>query len=484
MLKDLEINSIRELLREFGQIRIPEYQRPYKWTEKNVTQLIQDIHLHKDKSAYRIGTMVFHQDEEEQLNIVDGQQRFITILLIIQALRAREDKERQDFLEGKIPKDVQNFNYPNSSDVTRENIKKNYKAIQEKISLFNTEIIQFFLEKCQIVRVVIDDLSEAFQFFDSQNARGKDLEPHDLLKAFHLREMQSESMEEKMRVVAMWEAMPLAELSKLFSVYLYRVRKWINGESAGDFNKSTIDAFKGVPTAAREYPFARAMHIVDLYVRDYNRSMHSAVHQRMPYPFQLDQPVINGARFFEMIAHYFELFSALQDTHELSDEVEHYRRMLQKVESGGGDENLKEKEQRSILESWKLNADAVKILHTLATYGGRWRTGDRYIRVLFDCCLAYYVDKFGIDDISSAINTSFRWAYEFRLTNGRIGYRSINNRASASVFKNMRDMTDPHNFALRFAISVDQTEVRKLKYMENIERLFPELNKQQDEHNT
>lgn len=40
------------------------------------------------------------------------------------------------------------------------------------------------------------DISEAFQFFDSQNARGKALYPHDLLKAYHLREMAGVSEEE------------------------------------------------------------------------------------------------------------------------------------------------------------------------------------------------------------------------------------------------------------------------------------------------
>ena len=35
-------------------------------------------------------------------------------------------------------------------------------------------------------------LAEAFQLFDSQNNRGKSLEPHDLLKAYHLRQQDSE----------------------------------------------------------------------------------------------------------------------------------------------------------------------------------------------------------------------------------------------------------------------------------------------------
>ena len=59
---------------------------------------------------------------------------------------------------------------------------------QKKDSLF-----KFINTRCQLVRIVTDDLDEAFRVFDSQNYRGKPLAPHDLLNAHHLREMQGES---------------------------------------------------------------------------------------------------------------------------------------------------------------------------------------------------------------------------------------------------------------------------------------------------
>lgn len=54
---------------------------------------------------------------------------------------------------------------------------------------------------CELIVVITSDVSEAFQFFDSQNARGKALYPHDLLKAYHLREMSDVSEEETERIV-------------------------------------------------------------------------------------------------------------------------------------------------------------------------------------------------------------------------------------------------------------------------------------------
>ena len=72
-----------------------------------------------------------------------------------------------------------------------------------------------------MVKIVLKSESEAFQFFDSQNARGKDLEPHDLLKAFHLREMNDSESSEKIAVVSQWEDIKSEDLAELFALYLY-----------------------------------------------------------------------------------------------------------------------------------------------------------------------------------------------------------------------------------------------------------------------
>ena len=477
--KETGIISVKKLLDT--KLNIPPYQRPYKWTEKHVTQLIDDICRHKYKSAYRIGTVVLHKNEGDKYDIVDGQQRFITFLLIVHAL-CESHNPTQGYRELKsIKNNIDEYKYDFSSDITQTNIRKNYEAILAYITRLDSESIQFLFEKCEVVRVVIDDLSEAFQFFDSQNARGKALEPHDLLKAFHLREMHAETAEEKERVVETWEAAPLQELSDLFSIYLYRLRRWIHGKNADGFNKDKIDEFKGLSAQNAEYPCARAVRIVDLYVSDYNKSMHSAVHQRMPYPFQLDQPVINGKRFFEMIAHYFDLFSKIRDTHDLRDEIEHYERLRQQMQRGLADENLTTKKEHSIIESWHLDDSAIKILHELATYRGKYRDGDKYTRVLFDCCLAYYIDKFDTANISHVIKDIFVWAYSIRLDKGMVQYRRADNHATGTaLFKKLRELTDPRDFIAHATLPKDTIDKIKnddasAKYLEKIQQLFRDI---------
>lgn len=86
-----KIISVYELLMD-SALDIPQYQRPYKWTGKNINQLFSDIAIHKDKSAYRLGTIVFHQDGETK-NIVDGQQRTVSLLLAAHALIQRSKEK-------------------------------------------------------------------------------------------------------------------------------------------------------------------------------------------------------------------------------------------------------------------------------------------------------------------------------------------------------------------------------------------------------
>lgn len=74
-------------------IVIPGYQRPYKWSVKNASQLYDDI-LDAQKSnreVYRVGTLILYEnDEKKQYEIVDGQQRIITFWLLLKSLEIND----------------------------------------------------------------------------------------------------------------------------------------------------------------------------------------------------------------------------------------------------------------------------------------------------------------------------------------------------------------------------------------------------------
>lgn len=420
-----KVISVRDLLRT-NLLCIPDYQRPYKWTEVNVNQLIDDIRDNLDKSAYRIGTIVIHhnkpssdeQDKKASLDIVDGQQRTITLFLLAyfacEALEKDKDLrnhvlKRDDNLKDYLPVSELSFKNP----VSRHNIQKNAATIRSRNSdILDAKFLDFFFNKCELVWVQIDSVSEAFQFFDSQNARGKDLEPHDLLKAYHLREMNCSSTEdERTQVVKNWEDMDTSNLSDLFSQYLYRIRNWGRNRSARYFTKADVGVFKGIsPSLNEEFPYTKMLRIANYYIGEFNSSCHSQIlQQHLDFPFQIDQVVINGKRFFEYVSFYSRMVDRIKEQNDSA------------------------------------------ILSLVKTHQSHGRTGDGYVRNLFYCALIYFVDKFGDKYLDKAAAKFFVWAYTLRLKLYSVGIDSTDNYALAwnhtaiPMFKIIRDAITPQD---------------------------------------
>ena len=206
------------------ELVIPEYQRPYKWSAKNANQLLDDILEAKssNKEVYRVGTLILHKADDGDYNIVDGQQRTITFALLLKCLNCGEIT----FLHQELTENYYNLH----------NVANNYRSLKRRIENLapheKSELAKYVKENCEMIVVITDDISEAFQFFDSQNARGKKLYPHDLLKAYHLREMRDLEADATEKVVRTWEDMDQKLLSALFSEYLYRVKEWVKGKGS------------------------------------------------------------------------------------------------------------------------------------------------------------------------------------------------------------------------------------------------------------
>lgn len=439
-----QIIRVRDLFAK-ENLTIPNYQRPYKWTSKNVNQLIDDIVKHQNKSAYRFGTIVFYRDEEQRLNVVDGQQRTITLLLIALAIYTNQGRLKDSMAKSKVKAlESQWFNDLTFRNlVSLHNIRDNYREIARRVEDFDVATVLFFYEKCELVEVILQDVSEAFQFFDSQNARGKDLEPHDLLKAFHLREMAEVSSEqERMQSVANWENQDVEQLKIVFANFLYRIRNWSKGLPARYFTKNETDLFKGISPSIKEpFPFADLYRIGHFYVDGYNQDSNRCIDRnKLKYPFQIDQIIINGKRFFEMIDNYMNVLNDIKTI-----------------------ENQSKKAKR--------------IYHTIETYEGRNRTGDKYVRNLFDCCLIYYWDKFGAVEMDRAVEKFFIWAYSLRLIMQNVQLASIDIYAleAPHVFKTIKEALHP-NEVLNIKLSpLSNVGLNKTKHLEPIKQVFKEL---------
>lgn len=421
----------------FEKVLIPYYQRPYKWSTHNVNQLINDVILFSDKPEYRLGTLVLFENQKNpgQLDIVDGQQRIVTIsLLLIELLSTGS----YDFIPEGFALALKKFMVRKSfkHPTSIENIKKNMSTIKRRIVDIDPEKVKFLMFRCQFVVVKLNNLSEAFQFFDSQNARGKDLEPHDLLKAFHLREMPVLNDEDKSRL-SFWEAQKSSILAELF-LSLFRIKRWSLQKTAITFTKNDVHAFKGISlkkdTRFPSYMMAILSHF---YMEKYNEDVDRQIDKhKMGYPFQLEAPIINGSRFFDMIQHYESMISST---------LEHI-----------GKEN--------------------QIIQILDSYDKRNRRGDQFVRELFNLTIVYYIDKFGTNNIDIVITKAFVWAYSIRLTKVAVREDTIDREATDAkgFFAMLRSASSPEE-----VMDWDIEPLQSVKRPENLPEiidLFVKLN--------
>ena len=388
--------KVGELLKE-GNLRIPSYQRPYKWNRKHIRNLFYDLRDAMDKKEYQIGSVILHENEhenEEHLDIVDGQQRLISISLFLHLLDDLENyKGAKQLLSSAVFGELscyhasENYNeWENLTQLVGENEAK--------------DICNFLLENCSVSVITMPQkrLSEAFQLFDSQNNRGKSLEPHDLLKAYHLRKQDSEDE----RIVEKWEQFvedKELSLKELFDKHLFRMRRWSRGETGltnkryGSYLRFTedfIDDFKGVDLN-QNFPYLELYrHIENL-------------------PMSITMPIIDGSKFFEYI----------ESAHGT---IKEHKDFLN-AELGFSDEP--EGEEKNVAYSEGM-------LNIYNSSKGRYL---KCHNIFLNIC-SLFADRFGKDELSKEIvETLFIWSYYPRVKSKAIYDATVGNYAAGGRFR-------------------------------------------------
>lgn len=374
----LEEKVLKEL---YNTYVIPPYQRPYKWHKSHVIQLLDDLYenIYIGKRKYRVGTLIIH-NEGNVHNIVDGQQRLTTLSLILYYL-------------GEKDKLLQNQEYTN--EISKNNLVYNYDQIKQwfgakKLEIDKKRFLNELEDKCEFVIITVQRQDEAFQLFDTQNSRGKELYPHDLLKAFHLREMDKDGYTDKEieQYVIKWEDYLLKENNPLLDIlnnHLYRIRKWIKGDPKYSFYKSDLNEFKGISLYKKtKYNYEQPLRILDKTISSISHNFGIT----QIYPFQIDMHIINGRNFFDYVFHYIELKKQL-----LKD-----------------NEEFKKFYKERCLD-----------------YEGAERVGDIKVRNLFENICLLFVDRFNLDvfDESVYYEEFYKNTYSLRLEKKKIMKESI-----------------------------------------------------------
>lgn len=209
-------------------LKVPEFQRSYAWSEDEVSQLWDDVveAMENNKNEYFIGPIVV-KNNKESLEVIDGQQRLTTSLILISIIRRvfrfSGDNNRADWFRNEFfgKQDVVTLitsekffmNEENNetfrsfviADSTKENIKNeqkkylkknsNYLLLQSILTLWELvenhigsknekllELHNFLYDRVKVLVLTVQDEADAYVIFETLNDRGKTLDTMDLLK--------------------------------------------------------------------------------------------------------------------------------------------------------------------------------------------------------------------------------------------------------------------------------------------------------------
>ncbi len=206
--------------------RIPRYQRPYAWNIDQVSELWEDLITNEE--PYFLGSLIFNTESEKNdgyADIIDGQQRLLTITILIAVLRdlaksidpdkaklyqrqdiAIEDRDGTesyrilpadtlaDYFEKYIQRDDGDILGSQTNTAEEERVKQNYEYLFDRAA---TELKRFSnrdakLDALNRLRRKVADLvvisveiakeEDAYEIFETTNARGLELSVADLLK--------------------------------------------------------------------------------------------------------------------------------------------------------------------------------------------------------------------------------------------------------------------------------------------------------------
>ena len=221
--------SIEEAFRECFYI-VPDYQREYVWTDKEVHQLLEDIGEQIDVGTtreYFIGTvLVSPTDQKNHYEVIDGQQRLTTFFLLLCALRhlLQQEPEAQHLNRlisdsytgstGIVTRLKLDPRYESAAEVMAKVVEINgdpvavrsgvqasgiasFGSLENLINAYSTlyrylkdnyddaaklKRYWFYLATNVVFIQISTDVSSALKIFETINERGVGLNPMDLLK--------------------------------------------------------------------------------------------------------------------------------------------------------------------------------------------------------------------------------------------------------------------------------------------------------------
>ena len=256
-----EQKTIAQILNDPNRAKflIPDYQRPYSWEREQCETLWEDIlafaypidhAFNANNDRYFLGTILTFQNDYYESEVIDGQQRLITFLLMLRAFYASFENidcaNKENILNG-IGKCIWNGDEFGNVDKTSLKLKSevasdediaefkkiletgaateknpsnysvNYRLFINWIAAFKDENPDSFsylpmriLNNCILLPIEADNQNTALRIFTTLNDRGMPLSDSDIFKAQFYKFFSQYGKQSKESFIKRWKS--LAEL--------------------------------------------------------------------------------------------------------------------------------------------------------------------------------------------------------------------------------------------------------------------------------
>ena len=229
-IQDTTTADFRTIIGSGTKFRVPKFQRDYSWEKEQWDDLWQDIEsMIATKDDHYMGYLVLQTTEGKDYQIIDGQQRFTTItLLILAAIKcilkkgkdnAEEKKRAQSLIDAYVGSmDPITLEYDNKLVLNRNNndyyrdyivkfdklrvsdLKATDKLMRGCFEFYEKRLtegnyaafsgqdyasfVTYVVDNLYFTRITVNDEMNAFKVFETLNARGVQLSSSDLLKNY------------------------------------------------------------------------------------------------------------------------------------------------------------------------------------------------------------------------------------------------------------------------------------------------------------
>ena len=439
MSTQTKIVLVGKLLSE--NLDIPSYQRPYRWTVDSTSTLFNDLYsaYKTNIHEYRMGSVVLYKDKDNIFQIVDGQQRLTTLSILLYCLIKVTGKSEYEEEYLNLLKRDEAYN-----ELSSKAIIENAQILESKCRKIKPEeiisFVNYILGNCTFVRIETHNEQEAFQFFDSQNSRGKPLSPHDLLKSYHLREMNKDSEFIKVKIINHWENTDQDKLASFFDDALYPLVRWYKNQDGLYYSAKKINTFKGIKQN-NNYSFSVYHKAANLYIEHFNaEGIYELISGEKINQFQLTQPLVAGRRFFLYTLYYFNLYNKIKSyIYSRFDEIE----------------------------------------------VPRTGSGNTYVKNLFINVVLFFVDKFNFEALNdNYLEFFYKWSYSLRIAMHSVYKETVNKYAlgrlervnyNLNLFNRIAEMQNPEELENIILENIEKEDLNiyKSEKQEKIwERIF------------